>query len=661
MNIKIISIHIKNFKGCKDRLINFGKRTSIKGQNGSGKTTIADAFFWVLFGKDSNGSSNFDIRPKDKEGKDIDFIDICVEVNMEVDGKPLEIIKTQKQKWPKKRGSEDKTFEGNENSYVVNTIPKAEKEFKKYIDGLISEDIFKFVSNTNAFMAQKPNDRRETLFKLVSNITDADVIATDQRLFALAEVLSQFTVEEIMSRNAKALKEHNKKLEEIPARIDEVSKGIMEIDFSDKELQLSALKEKLEDVENQITDTSRAYDEVNRLKGEIAEVKGKMDEIERAENKKMQVARLQAQTSIMKLNNEISYIENHLYSAKGTIDSKQKSIQRNTEFLAQSRKDYAAVKEEISAIETEQFDENSLNCTACGQVLPTEKQATKRKDYEDDRDRRRTAKQKKLDGIIEQGNLFNGAIAKDKADIEELEKKISEYEAEKTKLQEQLDSKKAELEKLPSEVDLSLTEERKPLVAAYGVLNVKLETAIQSTSDTETLKANLLAQKKSIQDDIDIVKGILQSKQHIDAAKDRVEELKEEQKLISQSIAKFEREKYLLEEFNKAKVDLLTDKINEHFKVVKWKLFETQINGGYKPVCEPMVNGQAYSSALNSGHRILAELDIIQALQRIYEVSAPVFVDNAERINDFNLPVMDCQLITLSVTEDVELRIEVGE
>ncbi|MDF2906805.1 MAG: family ATPase, partial [Herbinix sp.] len=115
-----------------------------------------------------------------------------------------------------------------------------------------------------------------------------------------------------------------------------------------------------------------------------------------------------------------------------------------------------------------------------------------------------------------------------------------------------------------------------------------------------------------------------------------------------------------LEEFNKAKVNLLSDKINAHFKVVKWKLFERQINGGYNPICEPLVNGQAYSSALNSGHKILAELDIIQALQRIYDVSVPVFLDNSERINDFNVPAMDCQLITLSVTEDQFLKVEVA-
>ena len=204
MRMILKRIHIQNFKGCKDRQIEFGNRTCIKGVNGSGKTTIADAVTWVLFGKDSSGATNFDIRPKDSQGKDIDFIEIRVETVWDVDGREITLVKTQKQNWVKKRGSEEKTFEGNINYYEINTIPKPEKEFKAYIASIIDEDLFKFVSNTNAFMAQKPMDRRKTLFKLVSDMTDADVLATDSKFQPLADQLAQFTSEEILSRDKKA-------------------------------------------------------------------------------------------------------------------------------------------------------------------------------------------------------------------------------------------------------------------------------------------------------------------------------------------------------------------------------------------------------------------------------------------------------------------------
>ena len=222
-------MHIENFKGCKDRQIDFGNKTAIKGVNGSGKTTIADAVMWVLFGKDSAGATTFDIRPKDANGTDIDFIDIKAELVMDVDGKELTLVKTQKQNWVKKRGAEEQTFQGNTNLYEINTIPKSEKEFKAYIEELVPEEVFKFASNTNAFMAQKPGDRRKTLFQLVSDMSDADVLATDPMFKPLAEQMQQFTSEEILSRDKKALSENKKKLQEVPSRIDEVNRSIVEI------------------------------------------------------------------------------------------------------------------------------------------------------------------------------------------------------------------------------------------------------------------------------------------------------------------------------------------------------------------------------------------------------------------------------------------------
>jgi len=196
------------------------------------------------------------------------------------------------------------------------------------------------------------------------------------------------------------------------------------------------------------------------------------------------------------------------------------------------------------------------------------------------------------------------------------------------------------------------------VLAVIEQLQKDLSTSEESVKDVELLKNQAAEQKKVIQEQIDECNHVLNGKKEIENARLRVEELKEEQRSIGQSIATTEKEIFLLEEFNKAKVNLLSDKINEHFKVVKWKLFERQINGGYNEVCEPMVKGKSYTTALNSGHKILAELDIINALQKIYDCSVPVFLDNAERINSFNVPDMDCQLITLSVADNEILEVK---
>lgn len=642
MRMILKKIHIQNFKGCKDRTIEFGSKTNIKGQNGSGKTTIADAVMWVLFGKDSSGASSFDIRPKDKNGVDEDFIDIQVETVWDVDGRELTIVKTQKQNWVKKRGSEEKTFEGNVNLYEVNTIPKAEKEFKAYIEELVPEEVFKFVSNTNAFMAQKPIDRRKTLFKLVSDITDEDVMDTDPKFESLKPQLAQFTSEEILSRDKKALFENKKKLEEIPARIDEVSKSIVEQDYSVAEIQLQDLRDKLTAIDNAPVEAN-IYGEVNQLKADIAKYEGRMQTIEREAISKVNNARKDIQIKIIDIDQSISRLSSTETAYNGRSVSLKDSIKDAEERLKKLGEDYTAEK-------SKEMAEGTNTCPVCHQEYPEDMKANMKAAFE-------AEKEKKLRSINLEGKSVSDSIKSYRSQLTDIEMKSLDTAVDMDRLTMEKDALQDQLDAMPVSIDVTGLTEYQSIKEALQEAQGRLEHAMELTKDANAREQAVIEQKRAIQSEIDAVNRILAGRQAITNAKARVEELKEEQRRLSQTIANTEKEIYLLEEFNKAKVNLLSDKINAHFKAVKWKLFERQINGGYNPICEPLVNGQAYSSALNSGHKILAELDIIQALQRIYDVSVPVFLDNAERINDFNIPDMDCQLITLSVTEDPVLKV----
>ncbi len=642
MRMILKKISIQNFKGCKDRSIDFGSRTSIKGINGSGKTTIADAVMWVLFGKDSSGASNFDIRPRDAFNKEVDFLDIKVELILDIDGKETTFVKTQKQKWVKKRGSEEQTYEGNENLFEINTIPKAEKEFKAYMDAIIPEEVFRFVSNTNAFMAQKPADRRKTLFKLVSDITDADVLATDPKFQPLENQLTQFTAEEILSRDKKALSENKRKLEEVPARIDEVSKTIIEMDFAQYEDKLQELKGQLSAVEGESPDVS-VYDQVNKLRAEISRTKGRIQEIERDVNAKNSGGRRKLQGDIIDTDQSIQIHSNRVPNYERQIKSLKESIATSENSLNKLGEEYKAEKSREMA--------DGVNiCPVCHQEYPSNMK-------DDMRDAFEAEKEGKLREIDLAGKNISSIIKGFKSDLAKYEEKLEGEKAEIENLQNRKADLHKQLEALPAFVDPSASSEYQGAKEEMSRLEKSLEEAVELTKDADARKQAFLDRKKEIQAQLQTVQGVLATKQVIANAKARVEELKAEQRRLSQDIANTEKEIYLLEEYNKAKVNLLSEKINAHFKVVRWKLFERQINGGYNPVCEPLVNGQAYSSALNSGHKILAELDIIQALQRIYDVSVPVFLDNAERINDFNIPAMDCQLITLSVTTDPALEV----
>lgn len=167
----------------------------------------------------------------------------------------------------------------------------------------------------------------------------------------------------------------------------------------------------------------------------------------------------------------------------------------------------------------------------------------------------------------------------------------------------------------------------------------------------------LKAEKADLQSQLDEVNKVIAQAANNVAIDDRIETLRDEQKEIGQKVADQEQMLYLLEEFIRFKLNKVSESINSHFKTVNFKFFEMQLNGGMKDCCECTVNGVPYST-LNSGHRIVAGLDIIRSLSELYGVSVPIFVDNAESLNEFNVPDMDAQLILLSVSEDKQLKVE---
>ena len=209
---------------------------------------------------------------------------------------------------------------------------------------------------------------------------------------------------------------------------------------------------------------------------------------------------------------------------------------------------------------------------------------------------------------------------------------------------------------LPSKPNMAENEE-------YASLNEKLQS-LESTRSSMTNSADyrnqLKIKRKGLQEEIVGVQKLIDSADN-SAKEQRIEELKAEQKQLSQQIADQEKIVYMIEKLDRKKVEYLTEAINKHFQVVKWRFYEPQINGGWNPVCDALVDGKSYFNGLNSGHKMLAELDILSALQKIYEVSTPVFVDNAERLssNTLDLIKLDSQIITLTVSEDKEMKVEV--
>ena len=328
--IKIESLSLQNFKGCKERKVNFADKTDIYGANATGKTTLLDGFMWLLFDKDSTGASKFQIRPLDADGNQINNVEIMVEATLNVDGKIIILNKTQKQKWVKRRGTDVTELQGNENLFMINDYPKSEKDFKEYVSSIVDEELFKLITNPQTFTSKPWKKQREVLMSLVGEVSDLDIALESPDFKDLVSELEIASTEDIRKKYTKALNTWKKKQIEIPARIDEVSKQLVNIDVAELELQRNMLKEQISETEKMQIDSQaavdahdKAYNEVMRIKGEMRQISGKAEELLANEKNELLRQKDEARIGFNDSRLRINTCESNIKRKKDFIENKE--------------------------------------------------------------------------------------------------------------------------------------------------------------------------------------------------------------------------------------------------------------------------------------------------------------------------------------------------
>ena len=676
MKMILKSLHIENFKGIKSLDVNFSEKTKIKGQNAAGKTTIFDAFTWLLFNKNSAGEEKFNVRPLDKDGNRVDNVEIKVVADLDVDGKEVELSKVQKQNWVKKRGTDTVTLQGNVNSFEIDGYPKSESDFKAYVSGLAqSEDMFKMLTNPQYFSSLKWKEQRDILMKLIADFSDVELAKTDAKYAPLLDELEKApSTDDIRSKFSKALTEWKKKRAEIPVRIDEAEKSKVDIDVAERELARADLTRKIAEIDGKIANSGSA---IGDLRSREMQLQFDMSGITQTMSGELSAKRRKLDDDIFDADEKIDDLHQKIQSAENQIMDNEKAISDADAERKNLGVKYNAEKAKAFDEAPYQFDESkwvfddsTTVCSLCGQKLPDDKIEQIKADFEARKLRLRADAEEKLKADIAtfekekqaELNRINAvgtekrklivALTKKNAELQQSIESLKKQEQETLAQKEELSK---QLSQLPEEADYSQNEEYAKLKAEHDEVLAKIEKLESEGADS--VVDELKAEKSDLQARLDEANAIIAKASMNVEIDERIAELQAEQKEIGQKVADQEQMLYLLEEFIRFKLDKISDSINSHFKTVNFKLFEMQLNGGMKDCCECTVNGVPYST-LNSGHRIVAGLDIIRSLSELYGVSVPIFVDNAESLNEFNVPDMDAQLILLSVSEDKQLKVE---
>lgn len=632
---------LENFMCYAHAEFDFYAITKIVAKNGVGKSTIATAYLWCLFNCDYELKDNPVVR-REVDGVSVDDMDVSVELVLDADGKEVAMKKVQKRTY-----SKDGSSYKDDNKYFVNDVPKTLRDFNAYLD--VDMNVFKMCSNINAFLNQKPAEMREYLFSLVENVTDLDIASQKAELAELVPLLNKYTVEELSAMNKATKAKITKDLPILDGQIKEKERDIQiksDIDTSDLELLKNSLKEQITDCIAKQTDNDKMLAEYDKASADILDLKFKQGDLSRKANEENIKARRGLESQISNLNYVINDTKKSISNAENVVSFDKNKIAEYQKTLDDSRTEWKAEKERV-------FDESSLICPYCKQEYSEDKKEELRADF-------KAYKEAELNHITDKGNATKKelAIAKDK--LAEAVKKLTEYREHLDTYAHDMFILEKQLSELPQEIDVTVTEEYKALEQKIA----EKEQAMHKANDISSVKVELKAQENELRQQLsECERKIAESNTEKD--EQRLEELRVEQRTQEQNKTNAEKILDLLDELDKAKNETLSDSINSHFSLVKWKLFELNKSGGYKSVCIPTVNGKSILTTMsNKGNRILGRVDICNSIQKISDMSVPIILDDSESLDNTNqkkvADMVDSQLIMLIVNDSEKLEIVEG-
>lgn len=641
MNLKLKSMTLQNFKGCASATYEFdGKNAIISGRNGAGKTTIATAWYWLFADKDYDLHSNPSIRPIN-----VEEYTPRVECVLEVDGREIIVAKVQKCTVKEKDGNKSVSLS---NGYEVNAVEYGERDFKKkLLDYGIHIEDFLPMSHPDVFTGQKTTDMRHCLFGMASEVTDKDIASKTDGTSEIAELLSNYSMDEIKAIQNGKLKaireEYGKNGEILRARINSFESAKVSIDVAELELLRNDIKRKIEENKTNQLVASKQYDEIRKISSEIEKWKCDIDSLKHKSQDKLNADRRELLDKIAEKQRE----QKSVAAEVGRIDSEmcelKNQIKGFTETFELAKKDY----EECKKLK---FDENNCICPVCNQSYSDDKKTQMRIDF-------KRKQQTKMQELVKSGNWVKNTIEDKEKSLVRLEQQLIDFK----ETYKQISSEIVRLEKkydvMPTSADITTTKR-------FQTLQCKIEENSAILKEMAKPDAMLFELKR---EETELNKQLLEVEKKLTAQEinlkidDQIAELRDKQKQYEQQKANCEKLLYQTELVSKEKNELLTEEINNNFDIVRWQMFDYQKNGDIKDCCIPLIDGKRFGESVNTGREMLAKLDIIKGLQKFYDMQFPVFVDGAECLSEDTKKRidMDCQIVYLAVSEDEELKVRV--
>lgn len=644
-NIRIESIKITNFKGIRSLEITpESKNIEIFGANGTGKTTVADAINWVLFGKDVLGRANFAIKTIDKEtGKEIEKIPHEVELLLSVDNSTIKLTRCLCEIWSKKN-----EFKGNTTQYLVNDVELKESEYKEYINELVDETIFLAITNPRYFANLPWQSQREMLFRMANMQSDEDIMSENKEFAKLAAY--RMGIDQIKSSVSSKKAKQVKELNETKIRLDEKERDLSKLEpptfnmetiyevIEDKQEQIREIDESTKDAASLLlqlnADKKIISDKIFNLEQEKRKMKAEDESSVRASmedikddiyKKKLQIR--DCEQDKREREESVILLENRIHTLNASLEDR--------------RNEWGKFSADKTKINKTEFTPEQTFCPCCGKPYTDAEFESMKVSFNSQKADKIEECNRQLLNIEENANVIKERLSKEKQDLIDVTKDLKD-------LIKELSDLKDELSKL--EEELNNTQAAKVEYRSTSHIDKEIEDLKEKLSSFSSPEAtnNLSGRRRELEAELNEWKSRANTHKQIDANKNRIKDLQDRQGALTNEIAKLEEIEELIKEFVAFKINAAEDSINSMFEIVRFKLYNYLIDGTPRETCEAMVDNTPYGT-LNSAMQINAGIDIINALSRYYNTSAPIVIDNKESVT--HLQHTNAQIIALTVDE----------
>lgn len=655
MEKKIIlkSLTLSHWRG-QNHTVDFSDVTTISGRNGSGKSSLMKAFYWLLTGFPSSmETKNFNlfdnrlpITPETPKA--------CVKAVLNIDGFDYVIERKAEAKFTRKRGSSEMVKDSSDTyELYIDNIETSATNFSKWVnDNICPVEHIVYCLDGGFFTELLAGDKakaRKVLETIVGEITPEDMKG-DYSI--IAEDMKRFTVDSIMERTKAELKPWRERLAEIPAIIDSKEATLAEymaIDFGAILGEIKKAKADIEDIDASILGRGKEIEPImgerNRILNLVNEKVVAMNKAKMAHDANEAAKLGDIKNAIQSIKTDNAAIQSRNSMKKSEYDSTIGRLERQKKYLSLFESTREKLLKERDEVKARVFVEET--CSYCGQELPYDK-------MEEARARFNEKKNRDLNDIVLKGRANNESIEATKEEIANLEAIIEKgYEVEPLKSLEELEAMYAKVQS--SIIPFESTEE-------YARMKKEiedLEATMPEIPSNDT--SSLTSAKKVLMDTLEGLNRRYGLKTKADEIRKEIATLRMELRGVGSEIARLEGKIDKCKEYIQEKADVISFRVNGELHDCVIDMWSTQKDGTLVP--DTVLRGKdgVKFGSLNFAQQIKSKIELQMLFLRHFGISLPLWVDEATVFDSSNKPSFDNQTIFLYASDSPFLVVDNGK